>query len=116
MNPDLANAYRMIGEGFIALSRAMQGNTPASPPVPTMTREAAEVAIRGFHCPNCHGPMIARKARASQEWFAGCLKYPECKGTRNLDGVAANTRPKPRPPVEEPDPLEPDSLDNESPL
>jgi DNA topoisomerase-1 len=31
-------------------------------------------------CPNCGGPMIARKGRRG--YFLGCAKYPKCRGTK----------------------------------
>ncbi len=92
-------AIRDIGNGFIALSRALEGNGEAkSPDRVASDQDEAAAAVASFLCPVCHGPMTLRAARATGEFFAGCRKYPACKGTRNLDGVPSNTKPKP--PVE----------------
>ncbi len=42
-------------------------------------------------CPECGAPMVKRRSRRGPFW--GCSKYPECRGTRTLDG---KTREKPK--------------------
>jgi len=42
-------------------------------------------------CPKCGAPMVQRRSRRGPFW--GCSKYPECKGTRSLDGT---TREEPK--------------------
>lgn len=42
-------------------------------------------------CPKCGAPMVQRRSRRGPFW--GCSKYPECKGTRSLDG---KTRQEPK--------------------
>lgn len=42
--------------------------------------EAKEIVA----CPKCSYPMTKRKTKADGREFLGCLRYPECKGTRNL--------------------------------
>ena len=36
-------------------------------------------------CPLCGGPMVFRKASLTGHRFLGCLAFPRCRGTRNLD-------------------------------
>jgi ssDNA-binding Zn-finger/Zn-ribbon topoisomerase 1 len=86
-------AVRAIGEGFIALSRALEGNgTDEKPKV--NTREDAWKVISTFKCPACHGEMVPRQARKDGTWFAGCKSYPNCKGTRNMEGVSNQSPPR----------------------
>lgn len=35
-------------------------------------------------CPDCGGKMLSRSSQYGVFW--GCLKYPECKGTRDVNG------------------------------
>ena len=35
-------------------------------------------------CPKCDGPMKISRSRAGRE-FLGCLRFPDCKGTRDMD-------------------------------
>lgn len=37
-------------------------------------------------CPDCGGEMVSRLNRRENSRFWGCKKYPDCKGTRNVDG------------------------------
>jgi len=37
-------------------------------------------------CPKCGEAMVQRRSRRGPFW--GCSKYPECKGTRSIDGTA----------------------------
>lgn len=39
-------------------------------------------------CPDCGGAMLRRTNRASGQKFWGCARFPECRGTRDTDGVA----------------------------
>lgn len=34
-------------------------------------------------CPLCDGPMVLRSGRNGDFW--GCMKYPDCTGTRNIN-------------------------------
>jgi ssDNA-binding Zn-finger/Zn-ribbon topoisomerase 1 len=38
-------------------------------------------------CPDCGGRMRLRRPRPSQTWkpFWGCMNYPDCKGSLNID-------------------------------
>lgn len=54
-----------------------------------------------FRCPLCGTPMTLRTARFGPHRgtdFWGCPKYPNCKGSLNLDGSTPNTTPKSRVP------------------
>lgn len=35
-------------------------------------------------CPLCNSPMVVKRSRFGK--FLACTKYPECKGTKNMDG------------------------------
>jgi len=39
-------------------------------------------------CPVCGGRMVRKTARATGRKFWGCLRFPECRGTRDTDGEA----------------------------
>ena len=43
-------------------------------------------------CPKCEGPMMIKLGRYGK--FLSCANYPECKGTRQIDGTE---RPEPTP-------------------
>jgi ssDNA-binding Zn-finger/Zn-ribbon topoisomerase 1 len=43
-------------------------------------------------CPDCGGKMISRKSKFGIFW--GCIKYPECKGTRDDMGRSKADRAK----------------------
>ena len=36
-------------------------------------------------CPSCEGPMVLRTNRRDGTSFWGCLRYPACRGTRDVD-------------------------------
>ncbi|MHC4413328.1 MAG: topoisomerase DNA-binding C4 zinc finger domain-containing protein [Planctomycetota bacterium] len=38
------------------------------------------------YCPECGGKMKLRKPLAKSSWepFWGCIRYPNCKGTRDI--------------------------------
>lgn len=42
--------------------------------------------VATLKCAHCYSPMTRRKNRNTNEWFYGCKRYPECKGTRQLNG------------------------------
>lgn len=42
-------------------------------------------AVADVTCPNCGASMVKRTRRNDGAEFWGCTKYPECKGTRNMD-------------------------------
>lgn len=43
-------------------------------------------------CPECGGEMVSRLNRRDNSRFWGCQKYPECKGTRSVDGEERKPR------------------------
>jgi len=45
-------------------------------------RLAYGVAQKVPLCPLCQGPMATRSTRDKSRSFYGCLKYPQCRGTR----------------------------------
>ncbi|HHQ49569.1 MAG TPA: type I DNA topoisomerase [Acidobacteria bacterium] len=57
----------------------------------TADTDAAAPEGEAPSCPKCGAPMVQRRSRRGPFW--GCSKYPECKGTRSLDG---KTREEPK--------------------
>lgn len=45
------------------------------------TKTSTEPAIQVPSCPQCSGPMSLRTGKFGEFW--SCLKFPDCKGTRN---------------------------------
>ena len=45
-------------------------------------------------CPDCGGDMISRKNSKTDQRFWGCKMYPECKGTRDTDGLSKDDKYK----------------------
>jgi len=43
-------------------------------------------------CPDCGGAMLPRTNRQNGQKFWGCKKYPQCKGTRDADGLSKSER------------------------
>jgi ssDNA-binding Zn-finger/Zn-ribbon topoisomerase 1 len=39
-------------------------------------------------CPDCGGPMVSRLNKRENSRFWGCKRYPDCRGTLNVDGDA----------------------------
>lgn len=42
---------------------------------------------KGFKCPDCGGRMVVRVNARAGNLFAGCKKFPECRGTLPYDGA-----------------------------
>jgi len=40
-----------------------------------------------MECPKCKSKMIKRVNHTTKQEFWGCSNYPQCKGSRNLDGT-----------------------------
>jgi hypothetical protein len=45
-----------------------------------------------YKCPDCGSAMIQRKNKQSGNIFYGCKKFPECKGTRDENGLSKAER------------------------
>lgn len=50
------------------------------------TRDAYRLAVRRPSCPHCGRAMARRTAKAGGAPFLGCIGFPECTGTRPLEG------------------------------
>ena len=49
-------------------------------------RDAWKAAATLPKCPTCKGHMVARKRKGEKApTFWGCIKYPQCTGTRNIE-------------------------------
>lgn len=46
--------------------------------------ESSELA-----CPTCGSPMVRRRRRSDGAEFWGCPRYPQCRGTRDLEAISA---------------------------
>lgn len=53
-----------------------------------MARTTGAGMIEETTCPECGGRMVSRKNSKTGQFFWGCAKYPECRGTRNTEGEA----------------------------
>jgi len=62
--------------------------------------ERPRIPIEGEQCPDCGSPMTKVFSGKSRQWFASCVRFPDCKGTLPLDAYGNVTT------VEE---LQPDS-------
>src|SRR5215471_4123135 len=47
-----------------------------------------------YECPDCGSKMIQRKNRKDGNIFYGCVKYPDCKGTRDENGLSKDDKAK----------------------
>lgn len=43
-------------------------------------------------CPECQGPMLRRKSAHGA--FFGCARFPNCRGTRDVNGESRGEREK----------------------
>ena len=70
-----------------------QASGSAKPPAPTppttQVHPAESTVPPGTACPLCNGAMIWREGPKGP--FLGCVRYPECKGTRSLAGAPDST-------------------------
>lgn len=48
--------------------------------------------LESMTCPHCGGSMVSRRNRQHGTIFWGCVAYPACHGTRNVDGDAPGER------------------------
>lgn len=58
---------------------------------PARTRDYTKE--KGLACPDCHAPMVVRRARSGDRPpFWGCTRYPNCHGTRTMNETVADTQ------------------------
>lgn len=50
-------------------------------------RDAYVAALKVPMCPACKAPMARRKTKGGGTEFFGCIRFPECRGTRPLEGA-----------------------------
>lgn len=43
-------------------------------------------------CPECGGRMVSRLNKKSNSRFWGCVDFPKCKGTRDIEGKSRQDR------------------------
>lgn len=65
--------------------RNSQATAAAAVAVPAPARPAPI----NLPCPICQGAMVVRRNRTNGQEFYGCSGYPNCRGTRNIAGVAS---------------------------
>lgn len=103
----LINGPNTWGAKHIAKSR---GKMPAAKPKaaepPRRPKHAAISAdLHNVLCPKCGGPMHWRWSEAKGKNFAGCVRFPDCRGARSEAEVSAGVRAtveparKPAPPA-----------------
>jgi hypothetical protein len=51
-----------------------------------------EVEPDEYKCPDCLSPMKMRTNRQNGNKFYGCIKYPDCRGTRDENGLSRAER------------------------
>ena len=49
-------------------------------------------SITAPSCPSCEGPMVRRTNRREGTNFWGCLRYPDCKGTRDIGSASRESQ------------------------
>ena len=54
------------------------------------------MSVKNLECPDCGGPMVSRKNKSTGQRFWGCASFPECKGTRDTDGMSKRDRDEER--------------------
>jgi restriction system protein len=87
----LDRQIKLMLQGF----RPDPGAVPA-PGRPVLEPEPPEEPVPS--CPLCHLPMISRLAKRGTKAgapFWGCSAYPRCKGVRDGEKKAADSRPRP---------------------
>lgn len=54
--------------------------------------KATRQIIDNLKCPDCGSDMIQRRNKQNGDIFYGCRKFPNCKGTRDEDGLSREER------------------------
>ncbi|MET0786283.1 MAG: topoisomerase DNA-binding C4 zinc finger domain-containing protein [Paenisporosarcina sp.] len=80
------NRTREELESFIMM---VAGISAAEPVRDTSAKSGGQIALL---CPECNSEMRARVNRSNGEKFYGCSKYPNCKGTRDSEGLSKQER------------------------
>lgn len=52
----------------------------------------ASMTIKNLECPDCGGPMVSRKNKSTGQRFWGCASFPECRGTRDTNGMSSDDK------------------------
>ena len=72
------NRQREVLESFVELACGINYKTDTQP--------------QEYLCPDCNSEMMLRTNRQNGNKFWGCRKYPECKGTRDENGLSRAER------------------------
>lgn len=54
--------------------------------------QESEVKPENVKCPECNGEMMSRKNKTTGQRFWGCKNYPDCRGTRDSNGMSREER------------------------
>lgn len=90
---------------YVKVFRSQGLDEAAAATVPILNKQRSELedfimAINNLHstsgltnesdlsCPDCGGEMILRTNRTNGDKFYGCKKYPNCRGTRDENGLS----------------------------
>lgn len=49
-------------------------------------------SLENLKCPKCKGPMISRLNKRDSSRFWGCKSFPQCNGTRDVNGMSKEER------------------------
>lgn len=95
IGPSCPKCGRMMAErdGSKGKFWGCPGYDKDAPDAPHSCKGTLPYSAKGSpECPCCDHPMAKRNGRNGEFW--GCTQYPECKGTRDLDGNDTTFRPQ----------------------
>lgn len=88
MNKEILDKLDIIAEALQKLTAIILAQRQAAPVKPTL--QTAE--NKNYRCPKCNGDMVLKNNRLTGDAFFGCVRYPECTGTRSATGQAAYSK------------------------
>lgn len=88
---DIPWALIGIGAAVLILGLEFFGDA-LFPAQQSAKNESTESNSHTYYCPYCGAPMVLRNGKYGP--FYGCSRYPECYGTRNINGRAKKKRKK----------------------
>lgn len=71
----------------VVLSRAMLARVIPDMTFDELTQDVLPTPTNGYKCPICTTQMTFRRRKKDQKAFYGCLNWPDCAGTRELNGA-----------------------------
>lgn len=83
--------YTTTGD-FAPLNRSREGLEAFVQLACGITAASNTTTLDEYLCPDCGGGMILRTNRQNGNKFWGCSKYPNCRGTRDENGLSKAER------------------------